>query len=141
MNDVITKEVFFKHSIDSVWNAISKAEEIATWFIECDFKAEVGYQYTFNSSKEDCSPIMGEVKSATPYTLIYTWVVQDNPVETTVKWELKTVAGGTQLSLEHSGISGYTSETALSMFNSFNGGWENCMLELGTYLTKLTHAG
>ena len=141
MNDVISKEVFFKHSIDSVWNAITKAEEISTWFIKADFKAEVGYHYTFNSDGEDCSAILGEVKSANPYTLIYTWVVQDNPVETTVKWELKTVAGGTQLYLEHSGIAGYSSETALSMFNSFNGGWENCVKELTSHLTTLAHAG
>ena len=46
MKDVITKERVFNHSIDTVWNAISKAEEISTWFIKADFKAEKGYEYT-----------------------------------------------------------------------------------------------
>ena len=53
MKDVISKAVIFNHSIDKVWNAISKAEEISTWFIPADFKAEKGYQYTFTSPSNE----------------------------------------------------------------------------------------
>ena len=55
MKDVITKTQVLNHPIQKVWDAISKAEELSTWFIETDFKAEVGYQYTFISDgKEGC---------------------------------------------------------------------------------------
>ncbi len=77
MKDVILKEHIFDHSIDKVWNAITKEEEISTWFIKANFKAEKGYKYTFVASEEKgCINITGEVKEADPYTLIYTWVVQ-----------------------------------------------------------------
>lgn len=143
MNDVITKEHVFKHSIDKVWNAITKAEEISTWFIPADFKAETGYKYTFTSPPNDkgCTVINGEVKSANPYTLIYTWVVADTKVETTVSWALEAIEGATKLVLKHSGISNYNGETAVAMFESFNGGWDNCITGLSNYLKELVNAG
>jgi len=121
---------------------ISKAEEISTWFIKADFKPEKGYQYTFTASEEKgCITINGEIKHANPYTLVYTWIVENTNVETTVKWELETTENGTKLYLEHSGISNYAGETAVAMFNSFNGGWDNCITELTTYLKDLVNAG
>ncbi|WP_242204011.1 SRPBCC family protein [Aestuariivivens insulae] len=143
MNDVITKEALFNHPIDKVWNAISKAEEISTWFIKADFKAEKGYKYTFTSepNEKGCTTISGEVKEANPYTLVYTWIVADTKVETTVKWKLETTPNGTKLLLEHSGISNYQGETAIKMFESFNGGWNNCIKELLAYLKTEIHAG
>jgi len=141
MNDLITKEHIFTQSIDKVWNAISIAEEISTWFIKADFKAEVGYKYTFTATEErGCLQITGEVKKADPYTLIYTWIVQDTDTETTVKWELEPFEGGTKLHLEHSGISGYPGESAIKFFNDFNGGWANCINKLTSYLTTMEHA-
>ncbi|WP_298540238.1 SRPBCC domain-containing protein [uncultured Aquimarina sp.] len=142
MKDQIIKEHIFKHSIDKIWNAISTAEEISTWFIPADFKAEVGYRYTFNSpDKENCTQITGTVKQANPYTLIYTWIVGGTAVETIVTWKLEEIDGGTKLYLEHSGISNYPGDTAVTMFNSFNGGWNNCINELSGYLTQEVHAG
>ncbi len=140
MNDTIRKEKLFDQSIDKIWNAISKAEEISTWFIPADFKAEVGYKYTFTAPKEDnCTKIMGEVKSAAPYKLVYSWIVENTDIETIVSWVLEKVGDKTQLILEHSGISNYPDETAISMFNSFNGGWNNCMKQLDKYLMEVLH--
>jgi len=142
MKDVIKKEQLFNHPIDAVWNAISNAEEISTWFIKADFKAENGYKYTFTSSEEHgCTSITGEVKKSDPYTLVYTWIVENTDAVTTVKWQLEPSEGGTKLYLEHSGISNYAGDTAVAMFNSFNGGWDNCMNELTTYLKNLVNAG
>jgi uncharacterized protein YndB with AHSA1/START domain len=143
MTDVIKKEVIFNHPIDQVWNAISKAEEISTWFIKADFKAQKGYRYTFTSepNEKGCTTISGEVKEANPYVLIYTWTVADTKVETTVKWELQTTKNGTKLSLEHSGITNYEGETAIKMFESFNGGWTNCINLLTDYLKAEVNAG
>jgi len=140
MKDVITKEKLFNHPIDKVWDAISKSEEISTWFINADFKAEKGYQYTFNSKGENCTTITGEVKSADPYALVYTWLVKDLPGTTTVSWKLEATNEGTKLYLEHSGISNYAGETAVAMFESFNGGWDNCMSDLTNYLKTEVHA-
>jgi uncharacterized protein YndB with AHSA1/START domain len=136
MKDAITKEKVFNHPIDKVWNAITKAKEISTWFIQADFKAEKGYQYTFTSevSEKECTTITGTVKEANPYKLVYTWIVADTEIETTVTWQLESVAEGTKLLLEHSGISNYAGDTAISMFESFNGGWNGCINQLTDYL-------
>ncbi|MDG5490351.1 SRPBCC domain-containing protein [Psychroserpens sp. SPM9] len=143
MNDVITKEKVFNHPIDKVWDAISKAEEISTWFIQADFKAQKDYQYTFTSepNEKGCTTISGTVKEAHPYVLVYTWIVADTNVETIVTWKLESVAEGTKLYLEHSGISNYEGDTAIAMFESFNGGWENCINGLTAYLKQEVNAG
>ncbi|WP_190808694.1 SRPBCC domain-containing protein [Flagellimonas sp. S3867] len=142
MKDVITKEHVFDHPIQKVWEAISIAEEISTWFIKADFKAEEGYQYTFTASEEHgCLNITGEVKSAQPYTLIYTWVVENTTTETVVTWNLKETETGTKLYLEHSGISSYPGESAVKYFNDYNGGWNDCINSLTSFLSKEVHAG
>ncbi|WOD44657.1 SRPBCC family protein [Hwangdonia lutea] len=143
MNDVIKKETVLKHNIDAVWNAITKAEEISTWFIKADFKAEKGYKYVFTSepNEKGCTTITGEVKKANPYVLIYTWIVGDTKVETTVKWELEATKNGTKLTLEHSDISNYAGDTAIAMFESFNGGWDACISGLTSYLKQEVNAG
>lgn len=139
MNDTIVKEHQFGHSISKVWDAITNAEEISTWFIKADFKAEPGYKYTFKHEKDDeCTTINGEVLKVNPISeLVYTWVVEGTDTVTTVSWKLESNEQGTTLVLEHSGISGYSGETAIAMFNSFNGGWDNCINSLDNHLTRV----
>jgi len=142
MKDIITKEEIINHPVDKVWRAISKAEEISTWFIKADFKAKVGEPYTFTASEDKgCLTITGEVKEATPYTLVYTWIVENTDVETTVKWVLEDQGGSTKLYLEHSGIANYPGDSAIRMFESFSGGWIGCINRLIDYLAKEVHAG
>ncbi|MEO1031699.1 MAG: SRPBCC domain-containing protein [Bacteroidota bacterium] len=143
MTKTITKEKVFHHAIDQVWKAITKAEEISAWFIQADFKAEKGYQYIFTSAPNEkgCTTISGTVKEADPYRLVYTWIVADTKVETTVSWTLEPIESGTKLYLEHSGIENYAGETAIEMFNSFNGGWDNCINLLTAYLKEEVNAG
>lgn len=140
MKDSIKKEAIFDSSIDRVWNAISKEEEISKWFLNADFKAEKGYEYTFTSKEEHCEPIIGKIKSADPYVLIYTWEVKGTYVETIVTWKLETVEKGTKLTLEHTGIANYAADTAIKMFESFDGGWDKCVNGLHEFLAGVAHA-
>ncbi len=135
MNDVIKKEHQLNFPMKEVWKAISTAEEISSWFIQADFKPEVGFEYTF--THED-TKITGKVLEADPYhNLVYTWIVGGTGVETTVSWKLKENEGGTLLKLEHSGIAGYPSkEMATNMFDSFQKGWASCVTNLDKYLKK-----
>ncbi|MDG1476671.1 MAG: SRPBCC domain-containing protein [Vicingaceae bacterium] len=137
MKDIITREEVINHPVEKVWNAISRAEEISTWFIKADFKAEAGTKYQFTASEENgCINITGEVKEATPYTLIYTWIVEGTDVVTKVKWKLEKEGEGTKLYLEHSGIANYSGDSAIKMFESFSGGWQGCVDQLQEYLKK-----
>lgn len=144
MQDTIQREHVFNHPIQQVWKAISDAEQISAWFIQANFKPEKGYQYTFTHTDEstgNCTNITGEVLEASPvHKLVYTWVVPGTGVDTTVSWQLKETDTGTHLLLEHSGISQYPAETAVKMFDSFSGGWDNCIVELTQYLEPVTNA-
>lgn len=142
MNDSIKKEQLFSHPIQKIWKAITQADELTTWFIKADFKPEIGYHYTFSSTGENgCTEINGEIKQAHPYTLEYTWVVANTNVETTVTWKLEETNEGTLLRLEHSGISKYDGDTAVQMFTSFDGGWDNCLSGLTNHLSTMVDAG
>ncbi len=101
---------------------------------------KVIYTFTSPPNEKGCTVISGEVKNASPYLLVYTWVVSDTKIETTVKWELESTKEGTKLTLEHSGISNYAGETAIAMFESFNGGWDNCISGLTSYLKEEVNA-
>ncbi len=136
MQDFIKKEITFAKDIDTVWNAISKQEEINEWFVNADFKAEPGYEYTFTSKGEDCSQINGVVKKASPYHLSYTWVVQNTSVETLVDWKLEKVTEGTKLIIEHTGISKYEESMAIQLFEGFSKGWIKCVTDLTSYLSN-----
>jgi uncharacterized protein YndB with AHSA1/START domain len=134
MQDLITKRRQFSHPIGRVWEAISRAEEISSWFIQADFKAEVGYRYTFTHQQ---TKIKGEVVVVKPVTdLAYTWIVEGTEAVTTVHWKLEENSEGTLLTLEHSGISNYPGETAVVMFNNFKGGWDSCVNNLQKHLTE-----
>jgi len=134
MTDLITKTHQFSQSIGLVWEAISRGEEISTWFIQADFKAEVGYQYTFTHQQ---TKIKGEVTIVNPVTeLAYTWVLDGTEVITTVRWKLKENSQGTLLTLEHSGISQYPGDTAVVMFNNYTGGWDTCIANLEKHFAE-----
>ncbi|MFD1614595.1 hypothetical protein [Gelatiniphilus marinus] len=69
--------------------------------------------------------------------LDYTLIVGGSYVETTVKWKLEA----TKLTLKHSNISNYPGATAISMFESFNGGRDNCISGFASYLKEEVNAG
>ncbi|NND33310.1 MAG: SRPBCC domain-containing protein [Saprospiraceae bacterium] len=132
MEDKIIKQHQFASPIGVVWTAISEAEQISTWFIQADFRAEQGYRYTFTHEQTE---IHGEVMVANPvYELTYSWIVKGTEVVTMVSWRLEENSEGTLLTLEHSGISKYPGETAIMMFQNYEGGWISCLKDLDVHL-------
>ncbi|SMD36308.1 Uncharacterized conserved protein YndB, AHSA1/START domain [Reichenbachiella faecimaris] len=122
MNDRIEKEYFLNAPIHKVWNAISLEKEINEWFIQADFKAEVGYQYTFT---HESTRVTGEVLEVNPvYDLVYTWIVGGTTEVTTVRWSLESKADGTMLKINHWGFSNYPKDSAVAMFDSSVEGWD-----------------
>ncbi len=134
MKKTIQKEKVFNHAIDKVWTAISTGKEISKWFIEADFKPEVGYQYTLTASEENgCTVVKGEVLEASPYVLKYSWMVSDVPTETIVTWTLEDLGDSTKLTLVHSDIEKYDEQAAAEMMSHFDKGWEGCLSGLTNY--------
>lgn len=136
MKDVLTKQHHYAHPIKDVWAAITEQEKISTWFIKCDFRAEKGYRYKLLSESDSCEQVGGTILKVNPvHELVYSWIVAGTDVETTVSWKLEEKDGGTLLTLQHAGISGYPNEqTALKFFESFDSGWDKCVDSLKGYL-------
>lgn len=121
----------YRHPIGEVWSAISEAARISEWFIKADFVPEAGYEYTFT---HESTTITGTVLDARPpHLLVYTWVL--GGVATTVHWHLEETAQGTVLTLVHDGIEAYA-DSAATWFANFQKGWESCVDELESYLSK-----
>lgn len=136
MDDLVIKEREYEHSIDEVWNAISEGKNISVWFIHADFKAEVGYEYTFTATEEHGGTVIqGRVLQAAPYTLKYTWKVAGTDIETTVTWILSEDNGVTKLRLEHSGMTQF-GEAAEQSAAHFSTGWDACFSGLEKFFTN-----
>ena len=135
VQDTIEKTQWYPHAIDKVWKAITETDQVSKWLAPTNFKAEVGSKYELHSEEAKCNVVAGEVKVATPYTLIYSWVALNHKeVETEVKWNLTEENNGTTISMVHSGILKYEKQAAEAMFGSFSGGWKRCFNDIGTVL-------
>ena len=134
----INKEKFLPFAIEDVWKAISEQDLISKWFIQADFKAEVGYQYKFTHEKTE---IVGEVLEVNPvFDLVYTWMVNGTNVNTTVRWQLEKVEEGTKVHIEHFGFDKYEEAQVAPLFDSFEKGWASCLAELEKYFSNVEKA-
>jgi uncharacterized protein YndB with AHSA1/START domain len=132
MADKIRLERFYNHPIQSVWEAISSQDAISDWFIQAEFKAGVGYEYTFT---HETTIVHGTVLAVEkPGKLIYTWIVGQTTAVTEVSWTLTPKQAGTQLILEHTGFNNYQ-DSAVAMFDSSVQGWQAVADALESYLS------
>lgn len=135
IKDTLEKTQWFAHSIDKVWKAITETEQVSQWLVPTDFKAEVGASYSLKNPKDNCDMVTGKVLEADPYKLVYSWINETcKEVVTLITWNLVEEKDGTTLTMVHSGISQYDSDTAPKMIESYTGGWERCFNNLGEIL-------
>ncbi len=138
MHDMISKEQWFPHHIDKVWEAITSNKQVSQWLVPTDFRAEVGFEFTIKDPEGECNMVKGQVREASPYTLIYTWIDQQwQDIHTVVQWDLTANKNGTKVSMKHIGIAEYPGKTASLQFNNFSGGWKRCFDQLETLLNQV----
>jgi uncharacterized protein YndB with AHSA1/START domain len=104
MNQAVTLEVFYPHSPERVWQALTDRRALAAWMMDNDFEPRLGHKFHFRQAALpgfdtciDCEVIELEP----PKRLAYRW--QDSQTEHSmiVTWTLTAVAGGTTLQLRH----------------------------------------
>lgn len=93
----IVKTVVLNAPIQKVWEKVSTAEGISTWFMENDFKPEVGYEFTIQSPFGPSPCKVLEVDP--PHKLSFSWDV-DGWV---VTFLLKEIDNQTEFTLIHGG--------------------------------------
>ncbi|MEZ4670455.1 MAG: SRPBCC domain-containing protein [Anaerolineae bacterium] len=117
-------ERFYKHPPERVWRALTEPEAIAKWYMETDFKAEVGHRFYLQT---DPGPgfdgkLYGEVLEVdAPRRLVYSFKGGFMRHDTRVTWTLTDQAGGTLLVLEHTGFTGLVDAGVVSFIIGY--GW------------------
>lgn len=105
----IKKSIYIKAPPEHVWKFLTEKEKLAVWFHEGEQDLRDGGPYavvTNSPGKEGTRLCWGEVlKFDPPLELVHSFTHKGlGEVETICRWTLTAVAGGTLLSLHHTGF-------------------------------------
>ncbi|MBO9465108.1 SRPBCC domain-containing protein [Tropicibacter sp. R15_0] len=106
MTLTIRKTVFLPAAPAIVWNHLTKADLMGKWFHPAAEDLAEGQPYTLLSAADGERMCWGEVEKATPHEHMR-WSFTVGPMQgvmSTVDWRLAPAPGGTELTLEHSGL-------------------------------------
>lgn len=115
-------------SPERIWNALTRPEEMRTWFFEQikDFKAEIGFQTEFMVQTEDrLFPHVWKVIAIEPMRILgMDWSYRGYDGMGYVQFELKRVPEGTELSVTNTGLDSFTLDIPEFTEASCRAGWE-----------------
>lgn len=102
---VLTKSIYLKATPAHVWAYLTEPDKLATWFHKPNLPLVEGEYEMFGTDSGE-RLMWGTVLLAQPHSrLDYTFTIKPMGDQTsTVKWTLTEVAGGTHLSLIHTGL-------------------------------------
>ena len=102
----IRKSVYLRASKEQVWAYLTDPEKLAIWFHKPEKTLEAGDDYSMFGTTSGDKLMWGNVSKSDPFDrLEYSFTIAPMGDATSmVKWMLEEVAGGTRLSLEHSGL-------------------------------------
>jgi len=102
----LTKSIYLRASREDVWAYLTDPEKLAIWFHKPPKALAEGEEYAMYGTTSGDKLMWGEVTVARPHEQLemsFT-IAPMQGATSTVKWQLDEVAGGTRLSLEHSGL-------------------------------------
>src|SRR3954452_9623196 len=136
--DRIERTLELSHSPEKVWQALTTAEGLGTWFgnsAEVDLR--IGGIATLSWTSGDTATLTIE-RLEEPHVFGYTWHINGLPAEdprrTYVEFTLSPAAGGTTLTMVESGFAQLPDEQYKTAFGGNNTGWDSELGELVTYL-------
>lgn len=124
-SDTIHKTIFLDAPIEMVWGFLTEKDKLALWFHEADQDLAEGKPYTLLHSKGDKACWGNVLKMDAPNELVYSFTISPlNGKMTTVSWALEEMAGGTRLTLKHTGIAAAVSGSPMSLLMALDVGWD-----------------
>ena len=121
-------EVIYPHPPELVWRALTDPRAFAEWLMANDFEPRVGHRFQFRTNPRwgfDGLVHCEVTELDPPRRLAYSWRGGGMPGPTTVRFELEPVAGGTRLTLDHTGFEGLQSVGISFILGS---GWKTNLL-------------
>jgi uncharacterized protein YndB with AHSA1/START domain len=102
----IQKSIYLRASKAQVWDYLTEPDKLAIWFHKPKVALADGQDYAMFGAESGDKLMWGKVNEARPHDYLeYTFTIAPmGDATSTVKWMLEDVAGGTRLSLEHSGL-------------------------------------
>ena len=103
---IIRKSIYLNASKEQVGAYLTDPDKLAIWFHKPKTPLTGGEDYTMYGAESGKALMWGKVLKSDPYdALEYTFTIAPmGDSVSTVKWTLQDVAGGTRLSLEHTGL-------------------------------------
>jgi len=126
-NQSFVIERVYNAPVHKVWKAITSKDEMKQWYFDLsDFKAEKGFEFSFNGEGRKgekyvhrckvTEVIMGE-------KLSYTWSYEGHPGISEVTFELFPEGEKTRLRLTHAGLETFSQSNSDFGRESFAEGW------------------
>lgn len=123
---VIVKKTF-RASVPVVWDALTSNEELKNWYFQLeDFKAEVGFKFSFSGGADESVQYLHlcEVTEVIPgKKLAYTWRYDGLAGNSLVTWELEEQGENTSVTITHTGLETMAANGPDFAKTSFVGGW------------------
>lgn len=137
---IIVEQVFSK-SIEEVWSAITKHEEMIQWFFENipDFKAEVGFKTKFNVDAGERQYMhLWTIEELIPLKkIVYNWTYENMDGKAFIHFDLFKQDGQTMLRLTNIGLDSFPEDIPEFTRESCIGGWQYFINQrLKEYLEK-----
>jgi len=133
MNDQpLVIERIYNAPIAKVWSAITDSAQLKKWYFQIDdFKAEVGFEFSFSASSDDTTYVhLCKVTTVVAGSKIaYTWRYAGMPGITEVIFELFPEGDKTRLRLTHTGIETFAGNGPDFDVSSFKAGWTDILNE------------
>jgi uncharacterized protein YndB with AHSA1/START domain len=106
MKDKLAIEVFYPHSPERVWQAITDSGSLSSWLMPTTFKPIPGFDFVFEGlTRQGRSTVRGTVLEVEQgKKLVYTWDDGEDDSPGVVAWTLKPTDGGTTVRLEHESV-------------------------------------
>ncbi len=134
----IEKEIFIRATPERVFRALTEKAELEAWFVkEATIDLRVGGALRLFWDPELVEGTFLDVDP--PRRLVFTW--DERPAIagiTTSAFTLTAEGDGTRLHLVHSGFG--TDAAWDRLFNNINGGWDEELQKLRTYLEEASHS-
>jgi uncharacterized protein YndB with AHSA1/START domain len=113
--------------VEKVWKAITDKRQMKEWYFDLEeFKAEVGFEFTFAGKGHKGEPYIHRcrVLEVIPQKkLTHTWTYENYPGYSTVTFELFSEGAQTRVKLTHAGLESFPPNNPDFAKESFAGGW------------------
>jgi len=130
----LNKTIYLKAPRELVWDYLTQPEHLAKWFHAPKTPMAAGEKLEMFGTTSGDLLIWGDViKAQKPEYLEYTFTVGPmGDAVSTVKWTLREVPGGTQLSLTHDGLPQGAEAFGLTL--ALDKGWDDHFMQMRSAL-------